>query len=536
MSRRWIIFSAAVLVSIILLPDCACRPEPEDRDAVIRIGTIHRVITENPLYDYALGIFTLISNPPLLQLNSRGEINGMLADSYDCSSDYTSWKFIIGKNYYWNDGQPVTPADVKFSIEYQGKHVPSRRWLQKTLVKTEITADHGVIFTFNKPYSRLDMEFITFHIFPRHVWEKITRPEYFTAESADKSIYLGYGPFVISRIDLNAGLVVMERNPFWQGKKPAVEKIEIHLFQNIDMLSLSLEKGQVDSYYKYADSYPYTNIPRLRSTGNFEFLQNSALSVVFLGFNLGKKPLSDFAFRSAIVHALDYEELVRLESLGYGEIPGAGFVTPDMTYYRETGKLKQDIDRAKELLRSAGYNGSDGDRAIEDSRGENIELLLLSTPTYLRLCELVKDYIQRLGIFVVVKIVDDASWIEMKDRCHYDIVISNTSPWGMRTYAGWATAYFDARRTGEGVLHNVADPFFLKLCDAISTTREPGKLKRFAHEVQDYYAGKFPAVALTWKKAIIPCNKRFSGWYIEPIYGIFNVQNFLNLKRINAFH
>jgi peptide/nickel transport system substrate-binding protein len=328
----------------------------------------------------------------------------------------------------------------------------------------------------------------------------------------------------------------MERNPCWKGKKPAVETIEIHLYQNMDMLSLALEKGRVDAFYQYADSYPYANIPRLRSAGNFEFLKNSAVTVVFLGFNLGKEPLSDIAFRSAIVHALDYDELVRLEGQGYGEIPDAGFVTPDMIYYRETGKLKQDIVRVKELLRSAGYKDNDGDAAIENSRGEDSELLLLSTPPYLRLCELVREYIRRLGIAVAVKIVDEASWIEMKDRGHYDMVISNTSPWGMRTYAGWAAAYFDARRTGEGVLHNVADPYFLKLCDALSNSREPAKLKELAYAVQDYYAREFPAVALVWKTAIIPCNKKFSGWYVEPIYGIFNVHNFLNLERINGLH
>lgn len=539
MNRRWIILSAAALASIILLPGCAAGPDPGDRQTVIRIGTIHRIVSENPLYDYTLGILTRLSNPPLLELNSRGEINGLLADSYTWSNDYKSWKFIIGKNYFWSDGRPVTPQDVEFSIAYQGKHVPSRYWLQNTLVKTELTADHGVVFTFNKPYARLDMEFTSFPIYPRHVWEKIKRPAYYTPESSDKSIFMGYGPFIVSRIDLNAGLVIMVRNPFWKGKKPAVEKIEIHLYQNMDMLSLALEKGRVDAFYKYADSYPYANIPRLRSTGNFEFLKNSAVSVVFLGFNLGKEPLSDAAFRSAIVHALDYDELVRLEGHGFGEIPGAGFVAPDLPFYRETGKLKQDIDRSKELLRAAGYKDGDGDTTIENSRGEDSELLLLSTPAFSRLCELVKEYIGRLGIAVAVKIVDEASWIEMKDRGHYDMVISRTSPWGMRTYAGWATAYFDARRTGEGVLHNVADPSFLKLCDALSTTREPAQLKHFAYEVQDYYASKFPAAALVWKTAIIPCNKKFSGWYVEPIYGIFNVHNFLNLeriKRINGFH
>jgi len=121
----------------------------------------------------------------------------------------------------------------------------------------------------------------------------------------------------------------------------------------------------------------------------------------------------------------------------------------------------------------------------------------------------------------------------MKDKDDYDLVVSRTSPWGMFMHANWATGYFDARRTGEGVLHNVEDPQFLKLCDDILSTKNEEKLKEYASRVQDYYAQYLPAVALCWSRSIIPYQKKYSGWSPNPLYGIYNIQNFLNLRIAN---
>jgi peptide/nickel transport system substrate-binding protein len=48
--------------------------------------------------------------------------------------------------------------------------------------------------------------------------------------------------------------------------------------------------------------------------------------------------------------------------------------------------------------------------------------------------------------------------------------------------------------------------------------------------VQDYYARFLPAIALYWSRTIIPYQKRFSGWSLNPLYGLYNIQNFLSLR------
>ena len=62
--------------------------------------------------------------------------------------------------------------------------------------------------------------------------------------------------------------------------------LRIHTYSNMDVLSLALEKGDVDAFYKYAGTYPYTSIQKLKDTGNFEFMEKDNIGLIFLGMNL----------------------------------------------------------------------------------------------------------------------------------------------------------------------------------------------------------------------------------------------------------
>ena len=71
--------------------------------------------------------------------------------------------------------------------------------------------------------------------------------------------------------------------------------------------------------YKYASSYPYTHIERLKKSEHYTFDRRLNMGLVFLGMNLRKPPLSDRRFREALSYAIDYEEIIRLDALGYAE-------------------------------------------------------------------------------------------------------------------------------------------------------------------------------------------------------------------------
>ena len=149
-----------------------------------------------------------------------------------------------------------------------------------------------------------------------------------------------------------------------------------------------------------------------------------------------------------------------------------------------------------------------------------------------RLTELVEEYLRAVGIRIAVKAVEGSTWVSLKDRYAYDLVITRSSPWGMLMHASWGSGYFDSRRTGQGVMHNVDDPEFLELCDEILATTDPAELETCAHELQDYYAEELPAIPLYWNNVVTPFNREFNGWYADPLYGIYNLENFVNVHEV----
>jgi len=494
---------------------------------VLRIGTLKQGLkSANILSDYFVNMFAQVSNPPLMKINREGQPEGLLVKKFDISDDKTTWTFVLDDHLYWSDGKKVTAHDAKFSVELYAREVPFAAWLEQALVEVSVSEDNALVLRFNRPYTRLGYDFASYSLFPKHIWENIENPLAY----ANTGENVGCGPFAIESIDINAAKISFEKNPYWKGQMPPIEGIEVHFYNNMDVLSLALEKGEVDTFYRYASSYPYANIERLKATGEFNFLEEQNMGLKFLGFNLNKPPMSDVNFRKALSYAIDYDEIIKLDALGYGEVPNMGFIPRGMSGYKETKKLEYNLDKAKKILRESGYIDTDANGIREDRDGQEIKLSILISPLYVRISELIKDYLGAVGLDARLKVVDENTWISQKNQYQYDLVVSRTTPWGMLMHANWATGYFDSRRTGEGVLHTVNDPEFLNLCDSILATTDEAELEQDAHRVQDYYTQNLPAIPLGWTRIITPYHKKYTGWISSPLYGIFNIDNFLSIK------
>ncbi|WP_048130178.1 ABC transporter substrate-binding protein [Methanosarcina sp. WWM596] len=498
---------------------------------VLKIATPNVIKSASFIGDSNLGVFTHLSNPPLMKMDSEGHLAGQLAESYEVSENNTCWTFYLKDDLYWSDGEPVTPEDIEFSIRYYGKETPWASWINNTLESSTVSEDNNsVTFKFNKPYTRIDLEFATYNILPAHVWETIENP----MEYINNGPYVGCGPYYLKLIDLNAGKLVFEKNPYWKGKAPAFGSVVVHFYSNVDVATLALKNGDADTYYKYAGSYPYSEIGQLEETGDFDFLEKTDIGLIFLAPNLEKAPFSDLKFREALAYAINYKEIVRLETLGYGEVPNRGFVPPVMESFKETEKLEYDPEKAREILEEAGYSDSNGDGILEGKDGENIELEILIRPEYARTGELLKEYFENVSLAADLRTADSDTWITLKDNYEYDLTVTRSTPWGMLMHASWGSGYFDSRRTGQGVMHNVDNPEFLELCDEILATTDPAELETCAHELQDYYAEELPAIPLYWNNVVTPFNREFDCWYADPLYGIYNLENFVNVRKNSA--
>ncbi len=495
--------------------------------SVVKIATSN-VVKDDSFFDYYVGIFSKLSNFPLMQMDPTGSLVGLAAERYEVSNNNTQWTFFIKDDLYWSDGEKVTPEDAEFTIRYTGAKINSAKWINDTLVDSSVSKkDNSVTFVFNKPYTTLNLEFTSYNMLPKHIWEGISDPN--THKS--RGPYVGCGPYYLDDIDRNSGKLTYKKNPHWKGTSPKFESLEVHWFANDNVASFALQNGDADTYYKYASSYPYANIAPLEATGNFKLDKRTSIGLTYLGMNLKNEPFTDKQFRQALSYAIDYDELIRINTLGYGKVPFRGFVPPGMDHYKKTDALTYDVNEAKSRLDGAGYTDTNNN-GIREMNGTDITLDLVIRPGYEESSRLMKEYLEAVGIGVKITQVETSVWYGRKDNYQYDLTISGATPWGMLMHAGWGSGYLDSRRSGQGVLHILDDPKFLTLCDDMLATTDQTKLKEYAYELQDYYAEEMPLIPLYYVEHVTPYNKRFSGWTYNPLFGIYNLDTFLALDRV----
>ncbi|MGD9345830.1 MAG: ABC transporter substrate-binding protein, partial [Candidatus Aminicenantes bacterium] len=394
-------------------------PTHYNDNRILKIGTSDRVRSANIFLDSDMSVFAQLSNPPLMKMTPDGKVIGQIVKDITISPDYKRWEFSLQEDLFWSDGFPVIPEDARFTIEYLKDRSPIAGWMTDTIESLSVKDDETVVVEFRCPYTRLDVEMATHRLLPKHIWETIENPMQYTNPGEN----VGCGPFFIKKIDLNRGVIQFVKNPYWKGQKPKIDAVELHMYQNIDVLSLALDRGDIDVFYDYASSYPYQNLKRIRTNEQISFLEELSTGLIFLGMNLRKEPMSDLRFREALSFAIDYKEIIKLDTLGYGKVPNKGFLPTPVKYYKDTATLEFNPEIAKEILNDSGYTDRNENGIRQSPDGKDLNLTLLIRPLHARLAELIRDYLQSVGVKITIKSVDASTWINLKDRYRYDLLI-----------------------------------------------------------------------------------------------------------------
>jgi peptide/nickel transport system substrate-binding protein len=484
------------------------------------VGTTRAIKVANPISDYWYGVLGgFLTQDSLVRMDPKLNFKPSLAEHWEVTDKAATWKFYINQKARWHDGQPVTPQDVKFSLEYRVAKDPQSGWMKEVLKSAEVEGN-AVVLRLNKPYAGLLAEFDSYRILPPQVWQKVDDPLKYTGKDAT----LGSGPYQLDKIDLDAGLLAFKSAPNHFEGRPAVDRLEFQMYRNVDAMTMALGKGDIDVTWDYSASLPYTSLPALKNNPQIKMAQEVDMGVpVALGFNLKSPVAGQKAFREAISYAIAYDKLAELVFAGYGRVPTAGFVPSSMPNYLAGARpLAVDTKKATDLLDAAGVKDGDRDGMREVPGGAKMELILLSrtdSDVISRSAELLQGYLKAVGLASKVRALDTATWTATKDKMEYDLVLFRTTPWGMLMHASYASGYFDTRRTGAGVLHNLDDPQFLAICDELMGTVDPAAAKQLHLKLQEYYANQFPGLAMAWADNVYPYNVKWDGWKVDIIHG-----------------
>ncbi|HYB70301.1 MAG TPA: ABC transporter substrate-binding protein [Candidatus Bathyarchaeia archaeon] len=302
-----------------------------------------------------------------------------LAESWQESKDHLTYTFTLRRNARFQNGEPVTAEDVKFSFErYRGA---SAALLKEKVKDVQVLGPTQARFVLKEPWP----DFMTFYgttasgaawIVPKKYVQQV-------GEDAFKTAPVGAGPYKVVSFKPGVEIVMEAFDGYWR-KAPSVKRLVMRSMPEETTRAAALRSGEVDIAYLLTGP----TAEAIQKTPGFTVkapLLSGAFWLELPDQWDPKSPWHDRRVRQAASHAIDRQAVNQAETLGFSRLTGS--IVPRIFQYAVAYEPPAyDPARARKLLADAGYpNGFDaGD--------------FYPFPPYNSMGEAIQGYLQTVGI------------------------------------------------------------------------------------------------------------------------------------------
>ena len=400
----------------------------------VRAGMVGDESTLNP-YTYVTGFpgwnLLMLQYDSLLQFDVNGEPQPWLASGYEVSEDGLTYTVDLVPDVTWNDGEPLTAEDVKFTVDYFLANTHSRFTRDLAGVTgAEVTGDNQVTITLEAPNPAFALRALAdVPILPQHVWESVENPAEATFEEVTN---VGTGPFVLAEYTPDQSYR-FEANPDYFRGAPAVNELVLVQFADEAGLVAALRAGEIDATFR---SISPEQVQALSSVEGVEVVQGPEFATQALYYDVTKAPFDQVAVRQAISMAIDRQDLLDTVFLGAATLGNVGWTHPESPAFNDEIETVTDVEGANALLDEAGITDSDGD-GIRELDGEPLSAELLApsdNPLRLRMAELISEMLLEIGFEATVTSIERETLV---NRVWPDFDVANGRDYEMAMF-GWS--------------------------------------------------------------------------------------------------
>ena len=282
------------------------------------------------------------------------------------SEDGKSYTFTLRNGLKFHDGQPVRAADATSSIVRWARGDPAGQKMMAAGMSLKAVDDKTFTMTFEKPF-RQAIEIMAKPSWPLFVYPERNNDKPNNTANNDA---IGSGPFKFVHSEWKPGSkIVFVKNPdyvprsdpadgYAGGKVVKVDRVEWNIIPDANTAVSALKKGEVD----IVESIPLDFAKSLRSDPNVTVAVFNKIGLqAYLRFNNVQPPFNNQKIRQALLHMVNQDDYMR------AMIGDEQFWSKCWAYLMcgsrngsEGGAeayAKPDREKAKQLLKEAGYNG-----------------------------------------------------------------------------------------------------------------------------------------------------------------------------------
>ena len=403
------------------------------------------------------------------------------ADSWESADDGLSIIFHLNPEASWSDGVKATAHDWEFTARLLAdpRSAFSTRVFTQALSGTDgvgamIDAesfgasaidDATFKLTFKNPFSPED--FILnynrqFLVLPEHLLKNVSPANILDAEFWRNPI--GSGPCVYASQVMGAEMTLLP-NPYYHLKGANWDKLLLRVVDSPTRIG-ALLSGDVD-HIVLGNSISPEDKPIAESNGLI--VRDAEVRNFFMEVLINEHNIPDERIRQALHYAVNKRAIVDASSKDIGD-PVYSYEMPTSDYYDPSLEFTPDVDKAKALLREAGYDGETYTFAFAAKR-ESLAALLAQQWT-------------QAGINIKMETVDVATMFSGLQNGVYDLGLSGHSP---SAYALWFEAEFPANNHSKDY---VPDPTRQDYVSRIQAEMDRDAKIALVKEYQQYLAEK----------------------------------------------
>ena len=390
---------------------------------------------------------------PLLQRDSQGKTQPVLAVSWTPTSDPVVWEFRLRQGVVFHDGSPFTADDVLFSIE-RARQPASELSPGLAVIDTVSKVDASVVRIKTRAPTTLLPAILTRVLMMSKAWSEKNKVAQVSAPEGRLKAYSarntnGTGPFELVSREPGVRTVMRRNEVYWgRGAVPLeVTELVYRPIRNDTERVQALLSGEVD----FVQDVPVNELPKLKAAPGLVVNVGPESRSVFLGLDVGdaelasspqrgRNPFGDKRVRQAINIAINRQDIQKTVMLGQS-IP-TGIIAPPTVngYTRQLDQIPPfDLAKAKALMADAGWASGFGvrldcpnDRFVQDAA----------------ICRALAGQLAQIGIT-----------LEVAPRPGFELqAMIRTNPPGTDFYlTGWSATTFDSESMFTALFHTRND-------------------------------------------------------------------------------
>jgi peptide/nickel transport system substrate-binding protein len=313
-----------------------------------------------------------------------------LARSWEVSDDGLTYTFHLENGVTFQNGDPFTSEDVKFTLDHaRGDRSFFRDSLYGVIKEIQTPDDLTAVVKLSRvsPGFVYALGNIAASIVPAGLIRRIGIDAY-------NKKPIGTGPFMVDRW-IRDQEVILKRNPnYWREGLPYLDEVRLRQTENDNTRVLNVTSGQTD----VADIIPFSQIGPINRGGEADAIVGAGGDMWAIWTNNQRAPFRDVKVRQALAYATPLADINRVVFGGVATTMTS--IYPKMKYWDKSVRgFEHDPEKAKALLRETD---------VPNGFSTTLNVVGTDQPSN-QAAQIIQQAWKEIGVNVKIQRLDDAT-------------------------------------------------------------------------------------------------------------------------------